>query len=103
MIWAIWRVTLQVNPLNARGLWRLMNLVELRASRSMRAPILSALCGREEDDAPRERTPIRSQGCYSLTSADLDLPEFIIAMARQASLSTWKGQVVFCGDTPSLI
>lgn len=45
--------------------------------------------------------PIRSQGRFSLTSADLEMPEFIIAMGPASVASTLEGQTrILFGDTP---
>lgn len=98
------RVTLQVNPLETPVSLALDGIL----SNSEGGPVyegtytFSAYAAEEEDDAPREEPPIRSQGRYSLTSADLELPEFIIAMGPPSLASTLEGtgRILF-GDTPS--
>lgn len=98
------RVTMQVKPLETPVSLSL----DGKLSNSEGGPVyegtytFSAYAAEEEDDAPRQEPPIRSQGRYSLTSADLELPEFIISMGPPSLASTLEGtgRILF-GDTPS--
>lgn len=98
------RVTMQVSPLEAP----VSLALDGKLSNAEGGPVyegtytFSAYGAEEEDDAPRQEPPIRSQGRYSLTSADLELPEFIIALGPPSLASTLEGtgRILF-GDTPS--
>lgn len=98
------RVTMQASPLDAP----VSLALDGKLSNSEGGPVyegtytFSAYAAEEEDDAPREEPPIRSQGRYSLTSADLELPEFLISMGPPSLASTLEGtgRILF-GDTPS--
>ncbi|MFK8034034.1 MAG: AsmA family protein [Hyphomicrobiales bacterium] len=54
-----------------------------------------------QDGQKTEEPPIRSQGLFSLTSADLEMPEFLIALGPASVASTLQGQTrILFGDTP---
>lgn len=55
----------------------------------------------QTDGTQTAEPPIRSQGRFSLTSADLEMPEFVIAMGPASVASTLEGQArILFGDTP---
>lgn len=97
------RVTMQVSPVETP----VSLALDGKLSNSEGGPVyegtytFSAYAAEEEDDVQRQEPPIRSQGRYSLTSADLELPEFIISMGPPSLASTLEGEGrILFGDTP---
>lgn len=96
------RVTMQVNPENAP----VSLSTDGKLSNSEGGPVyeggytFKAYADLQEGQQAAE-PPIRSQGQFSLTSADLEMPEFLIAMGPASVASTLEGQArILFGDTP---
>lgn len=97
------RVTLQISPTDAP----VSLALDGKLSNAEGGPVyegtytFNAYAAAEEADEQIQEPPLRSQGRYSLTSIDLELPEFIIAMGPPSLASTLEGtgRILF-GDTP---
>lgn len=96
------RVTMQVSPENAP----VSLSTDGKLSNAEGGPVyegeytFKAYADQVEGEQTAE-PPIRSQGQFSLTSADLEMPQFIVALGPASVASTLEGQTrILFGDTP---
>tara|TARA_R110002096_G_scaffold107616_5_gene235648 strand:- start:19223 stop:22762 length:3540 start_codon:yes stop_codon:yes gene_type:complete len=97
------RVTMQLSPTDAP----VSLALDGKLSNAEGGPVyegtytFNAYASSTDEDEQIQEPPFRSQGRYSLTSVDLELPEFIIAMGPPSLASTLEGtgRILF-GETP---